>query len=49
MLACRERGVILRNIGDTVVLYPAPAMPVVLVRELCQTVREALAELRPDA
>ncbi len=49
MLACRDRGVILRNIGDTVVLYPAPAMPVGLVRELCQTVREALAGLRPDA
>lgn len=44
MLACRDRGVILRNIGDTVVLYPAPAMPVELVRELCGAVRESLAD-----
>ncbi|MBI1345367.1 adenosylmethionine--8-amino-7-oxononanoate transaminase [bacterium] len=40
-LACRERGVIVRNIGDTLVLMPAPAMPLDLVLELCRVVREA--------
>ncbi len=43
-LACRERGVIVRNIGDTLVLMPAPAMPTSRVQELCTAVREALAE-----
>lgn len=42
-IACRERGVLLRNIGDTVVVYPAPGMPVELVRELCTAVRAAVA------
>lgn len=42
-LACRERGLIVRNIGDTLVLMPAPAMPVALVRDLCQLAQEALA------
>ena len=41
-LACRQRGVILRNIGDTIVLMPAPAMPEDLVLELCHTTREAI-------
>lgn len=41
-LACRERGVILRNIGDTLVLMPAPAMPVDLVNRLVDVVDEAL-------
>jgi|GEM_PF-458022 len=41
-LACRERGVIVRNIGDTLVLIPAPAMPVELVRELCHSVQDAI-------
>lgn len=44
-LACRRRGVILRNIGDTIVLMPAPAMPESLVRNLCQTVVESLHEV----
>lgn len=44
-LACRRRGVILRNIGDVVVVYPAPAMPLDLVRQLCETVKAALAEV----
>lgn len=42
-LACRDRGVIVRNIGETLVLMPAPAMPLHLVRELCDVVKEALA------
>ncbi len=41
-LACRRRGVILRNIGDTIVLMPAPAMPESLVRNLCRAVVESL-------
>ncbi len=44
-LACRARGVVLRNIGDVVVVMPAPAMPVELVRELCRVVREAMDEV----
>jgi adenosylmethionine-8-amino-7-oxononanoate aminotransferase len=44
-LACRRRGVILRNIGDTIVLMPAPAMPVELVRQLCHVVIESLQEV----
>ncbi len=41
-LACRRRGVILRNIGDTIILMPAPAMPPDLVQRLCQVVVEAI-------
>ena len=44
-LACRRRGVILRNIGDTIVLMPAPAMPPELVVQLCRTVVESLLEV----
>jgi adenosylmethionine-8-amino-7-oxononanoate aminotransferase len=44
-LACRRRGVILRNIGDTIVLMPAPAMPVELVVQLCRAVVDSLLEL----
>ncbi len=44
-LACRHRGVILRNIGDTIVLMPAPAMPAELVRQLCHVVIESLQEV----
>ena len=44
-LACRQRGVILRNIGDTIVLMPAPAMPRELVERLCRTVVEALIDV----
>ncbi len=43
-LACRRRGVILRNIGDVIVLMPAPAMPEELVVELCRAVKEAIEE-----
>ena len=44
-LACRQYGVIVRNIGDTVVLMPAPAMPVELVGQLCEVVNAAIAEV----
>ena len=44
-LACRRRGVILRNIGDVIVLMPAPAMPEELVVELCRVIREAIANV----
>ena len=44
-LACRRRGVILRNIGDVIVLMPAPAMLEELVVELCHVVRDALVEV----
>ena len=44
-LACRRRGVVLRNIGDAIVLMPAPAMPEELVVELCRVVIEAIGEV----
>ena len=44
-LACRQRGVVLRNIGDVIVLMPAPAMPEELVVELCRVIREAIASV----
>ncbi|WP_145298397.1 adenosylmethionine--8-amino-7-oxononanoate transaminase [Planctopirus ephydatiae] len=44
-LACRKRGIIQRNIGDSVILYPAPAMPVNLVEELLNGLEESLAEV----
>ncbi len=43
-LAARKRGVILRPLGDVVVLMPAPAMPADLVRRLCAVAREAIDE-----
>lgn len=43
-LACRERGVIVRNIGDVLVLVPAPAMPLALVEQVADTVTAALHE-----
>uniref|UniRef100_A0A7C4LMR7 Adenosylmethionine-8-amino-7-oxononanoate aminotransferase n=1 Tax=Schlesneria paludicola TaxID=360056 RepID=A0A7C4LMR7_9PLAN len=44
-IACRKRGVIVRNIGDVLVLMPAPAMPAELVRHLCRVVLDALDEV----
>ncbi len=44
-LACRRRGVVLRNIGDVIVLMPAPAMPEELVVELCRAVNAAIADV----
>lgn len=44
-LACRRRGIVLRNIGDTIVLMPAPAMPAELGAHLCRVVIESLVEV----
>ncbi len=43
-LAARRRGVIIRPLGDVVVLMPAPAMPVELVDELCDVAIAAIDE-----
>ncbi len=43
-LAARKRGVILRPLGDVIVLMPAPAMPAALVETLCDATLEAIAE-----
>lgn len=43
-LAARRRGVILRPLGDVVVLMPAPAMPVELVERICDVAIEAIDE-----
>lgn len=41
-LAARERGVVIRPLGDVVVLMPAPAMPGELVSQLVQTAIESI-------
>jgi len=43
-LAARRRGVIIRPLGDVVVLMPAPAMPASLVEALCDVVLESIDE-----
>lgn len=43
-LAARRRGVIVRPLGDVVVLMPAPAMPGKLLDRLCDVVFEAIDE-----
>jgi adenosylmethionine-8-amino-7-oxononanoate aminotransferase len=43
-LAARRRGVILRPLGDVVVLMPAPAMPAELVDRLCEVAIESIQE-----
>jgi adenosylmethionine---8-amino-7-oxononanoate aminotransferase len=43
-LAARKRGVILRPLGDVVVLMPAPAMPGGLIDRLCDVALEAIDE-----
>lgn len=48
-LAARKRGVILRPLGDTVVLMPAPAMPEELVRKLCRTAIESIEEATAES
>ena len=42
-LEARDRGVILRPLGDTVVLMPAVGLPVELVDRLCEVAVEAVA------
>lgn len=44
-LAARKRGVILRPLGDVVVLMPAPAMPIDLVEKLCDVAIAAIEEV----
>lgn len=41
-LAARKRGVVIRPLGDVVVLMPAPGMPVALIDRLCDVVIEAI-------
>jgi len=43
-LAARRQGVILRPLGDVVVLMPAPAMPGELVERLCDVAFKAIDE-----
>jgi len=43
-LAARRRGVVIRPLGDVVVLMPAPAMPGPLVERLCTKAFEAIDE-----
>jgi adenosylmethionine-8-amino-7-oxononanoate aminotransferase len=44
-LAARKRGVILRPLGDVVVLMPAPAMPVEQISRLCDVAIECIEEV----
>lgn len=44
-LAARKRGVMIRPLGDVVVLMPAPAMPVELINQLCDAVFESIDEV----
>lgn len=44
-LAARRRGVILRPLGDVIVLMPAPAMPLPLVERLCECAIESIEEV----
>jgi adenosylmethionine-8-amino-7-oxononanoate aminotransferase len=44
-LAARRRGVILRPLGDVVVLMPAPAMPLPLVERVCASAIECIEEV----
>jgi adenosylmethionine-8-amino-7-oxononanoate aminotransferase len=43
-LKARERGLMIRPLGDVVVLMPAPAMPVDLVREVCSITRDSILD-----
>jgi len=43
-LAARQRNVVIRPLGDVVVLMPAPAMPGGLIDELCDAVFAAIDE-----
>ena len=44
-LAARARGVILRPLGDTIVLMPAPAMPAAGIDRLCEVAIAAIDEV----
>jgi adenosylmethionine-8-amino-7-oxononanoate aminotransferase len=45
VLAARERGVVIRPLGDVIVLMPAPAMPPDLVDRLCTTTFAAIDDV----
>jgi adenosylmethionine-8-amino-7-oxononanoate aminotransferase len=45
VLAARRQGVVLRPLGDVIVLMPAPAMPSRLVDELCTATFAAIDEI----
>jgi adenosylmethionine-8-amino-7-oxononanoate aminotransferase len=47
-LAARKRGVILRPLGDVVVLMPAPAMPADLVDCMCEVAIDSIREATED-
>lgn len=44
-IAARKRGVIIRPLGDVVVLMPAPGMPLESVRHLCEVTVEAIEQV----
>jgi adenosylmethionine-8-amino-7-oxononanoate aminotransferase len=44
-VAARRRGLIIRPLGDVVVLMPAPAMPFLLIQKMCDTTIEAIEEV----
>lgn len=44
-LAARERGLVIRPIGDILILMPAPGMPTDLVDELCSSTFAAMEEV----
>ena len=44
-LACRKRGFIIRPLGNVIVLMPAIAMPLNLIRQLTAAVCEAIEEI----
>ena len=48
-LAARRRGVIIRPLGDVVVLMPAPGMPPALVSRLCDVAMECIDEVTKSA
>jgi adenosylmethionine-8-amino-7-oxononanoate aminotransferase len=44
-LAARERGVVIRPLGDVIVLMPAPAMPAEFVDQLCTAAIAAIGDV----
>lgn len=48
-LAARKRGIIIRPLGDVVVLMPAPAMPANLIARLCDAAVECIHEVTSRA
>ncbi|MDG1897679.1 MAG: adenosylmethionine--8-amino-7-oxononanoate transaminase [Fuerstiella sp.] len=44
-VAARRRGLIIRPLGDVVVLMPAPAMPLSLIQKMCDTTIAAVEDV----